>query len=513
MTVDATSPSSKRRLRLLISAPVEVQLVLPIPRFDCAMLARRRALRWESWHTGALWFAALIALVGASGGCASGDKRATDDRRFPPTPSFTRDHAYKLDELIAVSVHRNASLDVARYEAEAAQGLVDQVKSLWLPQLRFDFAAIGYSNDLSYQANAFHLASLNVPMTGTYNFVNSLAFSQILSTGGKRTSGLKQAKMYAEIKRLEVLRQQDAVAFDVANYYHLVCLTNEVDGLLDDAIRRLRVFRQVAENLTRRGSLRSSNLDRLQADYFIAQLEQFQVFVRAGRQQAFEALKHFIGVPRDEPLVLAEVTLPPAVKAGELISAYEEVVQGFADRPEAKQLDLFTEIRNEQVTFAKAAWNPNVVILGTYVDSQGSNNTILGAVDGLIASLIVDVPIYDAGRLGKLREALGMEQASLAFQRQFEELITLEVEVTAIDAQKALANEMKAARARAAAAEHYDATRQAYSRELVPASAVVVAIGLDMLAKIQHAQALFAYHDAQARLKRVTADREAEYGY
>ena len=39
---------------------------------------------------------------------------------------------------MTVSVLRNAGLDVARYEAEAAQGLVDQVKSLWLPQLRFD---------------------------------------------------------------------------------------------------------------------------------------------------------------------------------------------------------------------------------------------------------------------------------------------------------------------------------------------------------------------------------------
>ena len=39
-------------------------------------------------------------------------------------------------------------------------------------------------------------------------------------------------------------------------------------------------------------------------------------------------------------------------------------------------------------------------------------------------------------------------------------------------------------RASKAASEHYDATRQAYSRELVPASAVVTAIALDMIAKI-----------------------------
>lgn len=454
-----------------------------------------------------------MATLGVLCGCASVAKNHPTASQFPPASVFASDHPYTLDDLVTVSIHRNASLDVARFEAEAAQGLVDQVKALWLPQLRFNFAALAYSNDLSYEARAFNLATLNVPITGSYNFVNSLSFAQILATGGKRTSGLKQVKMFAEIKRLEVLRQQDAVAFDVANYYHLICLAHEIDAVLEDAIRRLRVFRQVADNLTKRGSLRSSNLDRLQADYFIAQVEQFRVLAQAGRQQAYEAVRHFVGVPRDEPLLLKETTLPPALTAPELISAYETVMQGFAERPETKQLDLFAEIRKEQVTFAKAAWNPNVVILGTYVDSQGNNNTILGVIDGLIASLIVDLPIYDAGRLGKLREALGMEQASLAFQKQFEDLITLEIEVTAIDAQKALANELKAARARAAAAEHYDATRQAYSRELVPASAVVIAVGLDMLARIQHLQTLYAYHDSKARLKRVTADREAQFGY
>jgi len=455
----------------------------------------------------------LVLCLGMGSGCAAPGKREPPARQLPPATVYPADHRYALDDLIELSIHRNASLDVARYEAEAAQGLVDQVKALWLPQLRFDFSALAYNNDLNYEAHPFNLATLNVPITGPYNFVSSLAFGQIISTGGKRTSGLKQAKMYAEIKRLDVFRQQDAVAFDVANFYHLVCLTSDVDAVLEDAVRRLRVFRQVSDNLTQRGSLRSSNLDRLQADYFISQLEQFRLFAQAGRQQAYEALKTFVGVARDDPLPLKLASLPPALTASELISAYETVVEGFPERPEAKQLDLFAGIRAEQVTFAKAAWHPNVVVLGTMVGTHGPGNTILGAIDGLVASLIVDIPIYDAGQLGKLREALGLEQASLAFQRQFEELITLEIEVTAIDAQKALATELKAARARAAAAEHYDATRQAYSRELIPASAVVTAVALDMLAKVQHLQSLYAYHDARARLKRVTADREAQYGY
>ena len=42
---------------------------------------------------------------------------------------------------------------------------------------------------------------------------------------------------------------------------------------------------------------------------------------------------------------------------------------------------------------------------------------------------------------------------------------------------------------------------------------VAIALGIDAVVKIQHLFALFSYHNGQARLKRVTADREKAFGY
>lgn len=444
-------------------------------------------------------------------GCAADQQ--TDVVQFPPAPSYTPDHQYTLDELIELSVYRNASLDVARYKAEAAQGLVDQVKALWLPVMRHEFAAVAYANDLNYKTRALDLVSVNIPLTGAYNIVNSLLYAQILSTGGKRTSGLKQAKMFAAIKKLDVWRQQDLVVFSVATFYHLVCLTNEIDAVLEETARRIRVFRQVAENLSQRGSFRANNLNYLQADFVVLELEQLRLAIRAGRHQAYEALKHFVGVGRDEPLMLHSVRLPPPLTFSDVKSVYASIVKGFSGRPELRQVNLFARIREEQVRFAKAAWAPNIAFLGTYTDIQGNKHTILEQVDGLIASVIVDIPLYNPARRGLLRQALGLEQATLAFQRQVEELITLEIEVIAIDSQKTLATLFKAARAKKVGAEQYQASRQALSRDLIPANEVITAIVIDTFAKIQYLQALFAYHNARAQLKRVTADRETQYGY
>ena len=122
----------------------------------------------------AAWVACAPLLLG----CAAAPK-APPTPQFPPTPIYPPDHRYTLDELIELSVHRNASLDVARYEAEAIQGLVDQVKSLFLPFVRYDFAFIGYSNDLSYKAKALNLVEVNVPLTGSYNVENSAGFDEL----------------------------------------------------------------------------------------------------------------------------------------------------------------------------------------------------------------------------------------------------------------------------------------------------------------------------------------------
>jgi outer membrane protein TolC len=313
--------------------------------------------------------------------------------------------------------------------------------------------------------------------------------------------------------RVDVLRQQDFVACEVATLYQLICLTNDVEHVVDDALRRIRVFRQVAQNLTERGSLRDSRLDGMEADLVVSELEQLQLALRAARQQAYSALKKAVGLQPDEPLLLRQASLPPPVTPLERLSVLAAVIKGFLNRPENREADLLARIGAEQVRFAKAAWAPNIAIFGNEISITGNTNSILNAVDGLIAGIVVDVPIYDPARRGRLRQALGLEHAAAALQREVEQLLTLELEVSAIDAQRALATLAAAQHAAQVAAEHEDAARQGSSRELVPASGVVTAIGLNALVKAGYLQALFSYHHARANLKRALADRETPYGY
>jgi len=80
---------------------------------------------------------AMVLCLCLLSGCAS-TEMSSPPVQFPPAPQYPPDHRYTLDELLELSIHRNASLDVARYEAEAVEGLVDRVKALWLPALRWD---------------------------------------------------------------------------------------------------------------------------------------------------------------------------------------------------------------------------------------------------------------------------------------------------------------------------------------------------------------------------------------
>lgn len=458
--------------------------------------------------------ACQVGLLGLGAAWLTGCAAPLRGTYLPPGPQYAADHTFSLDELVELSIYRNASLDVGRYEAAAAAGLVDEVKALWLPALRYDFAATAYDNDLNYAMRGYHsIIKLDVPLTGAFNITNGMTFTQIVATSGKRISGLKQAKMYAELKRLDVLRLQDALACDVATYFQLVCLTNDIDGVLDDTLRRVRVLGQVARGLNQQGTLRGTNLEAIQSDLFISMLEELQIAIRAGRQQAYAALKQAVGLNPADPLLLASASLPELVTPAERWSVMQAVAAGFLARPETREVDLFARIRAEQVTFAKAAYGPNIVAGGSYLNVAGNHHTIASAIDGLIAGVLIDLPIYDPSRMARLRQALAMERAAAAFQKQVEQLITLEINVTALDAHKALAMVAAAERAQAQADEHFEATRQAYSRELVPASNLVIALGIDAVAKVNTLTSVFNYHNARARLRRVTADREMKYGY
>ena len=281
--------------------------------------------------------------------------------------------------------------------------------------------------------------------------------------------------------------------------------------MLEDTLRRVRVFREVSWNLNQRGSLKATLLNTQEADFLIRQIEELRIVAQATRYQTYQAMRTFIGVPREQVLQLETISLPPVLSDQVLLSRSATIARGFLRRPEIRQVDLLADLFREQVTFVKRGYLPNVAFLGTATDTVGNTNSILNAVKGVIGAVVVDVPIYDPAQKGRLRTALGLERASKAIQQQVEDLITLEMDVTRTDVQKTLAMVLKTVQTREVAGEHYRASRQASSRDLALASDVIIAMSLDMFARLEYLQALFSYHCAQARFKRVTADLETMY--
>ena len=89
------------------------------------------------------------------------------------------------------------------------------------------------------------------------------------------------------------------------------------------------------------------------------------------------------------------------------------------------------------------------------MDTQGNHHPILNAVDGLVVSLVLDVPVYDPGNLARLRTALAVEQGAIALQHELEQLLQLETDVTTMELQRAVATLVKAVHSQDIARKHY----------------------------------------------------------
>jgi len=168
--------------------------------------------------------------------------------------------------------------------------------------------------------------------------------------------------------------------------------------------------------LNQRGSLRASDLDYMEADFFILELEQLRIAAQAGRQQAYTALKQFVGIPQMSRS-FSRVHRFPRGHAEGRDQRLGGVAKGFLGRPENQQVDLFKHIRKEQVNFAKAAFARTWCWPRATSIARGTTTPSSKRFRDWWSRPSSCADLRPGAARGAARSP-GLEQASLAFQRQ-----------------------------------------------------------------------------------------------
>ena len=370
---------------------------------------------------------------------------------------------WTLDRAVATALERNPDARVARARIDAAQALVTQAGSAWLPQLSVSgrytdtnspmaaFGAILNERAFNFGLNFNHpgrIDDLNATGTVAYN----------LYSGGRATAGRAAARAGAEAADLELRATRNELAAEVVRAALNLRKAREAAGAVEGGVRAYEAAVAVARARFAAGGLLKADL--LSLEVQLAQTRETLSAARHGAELAARAFRFVLGLePNGEAVELADND--PAL-AGLVLPDTND----FSRRPELAGLGMRVRAAEAMVEAARAGRRPAVNAFASYNYDQGWQLDRHG--DSWLAGLSVDLNVFDGGQTtGKVREAA----AGLVQMKEMLRKATLGVELEVEQARLAHADAVErlavAGQAVEQAEESESLTRARFEKEVL----------------------------------------------
>ena len=330
--------------------------------------------------------------------------------------------AFSLADAIAFAQQHSPRLRSARATIERARGQEQAAFAPFLPEIDLLFQSGATSNNQGPGATGptgFILAS-STP--GTHGYVQTeLQLLWTLYDFGRRAGRHNQAAARERIAKLQLVRADQTVQFDVTAAYLNILLARASRLVQEDAIRQAEATLKDARARLK-GGVADPN-DVLRAEVQLSESQEAFVNAREAESVAIAQLNNVMGRDAALPLRVLEVKLPPPERRPSLAESLEIAA---AERPEIGFARQAVVAAQEGVATAKAAYLPLITVRGS-----------TGRVDGahiltgwqLGAGVHLEVPLYTGGLLdGELHTAEAELAVAVADAQIIQDMISLEVD-------------------------------------------------------------------------------------
>lgn len=394
-----------------------------------------------------------------------------------------------LNDCIRLALKQRVELLSAGHDTQNAADQVRQIKSAVSPSVRFDanysqrnnqFATNfgGVSRGFGDKTVPSGKLTLSVPIhdfDGTPNRID-------------QAKHLEQASIFT----------QDQIRLDLAyevtqNYLDLLQAGRQLT-VVGEAIRVIEEQRRISQDFFEQGLVAKNDV--LAVEVRLAERQQERIRVSNNIDLARAALNRAMGLPPTRATVVADVSAP-----GQKLDDLEKLFQkALSNRPELKAM-------LSQQLAAQAALRAGVADqqpkIGAFTEFNYSGDSTQANHTWLMGSLVMQWPIFDSG-LTKTRQKVRRRQAEDlgSQQKQFQNLVLLEVQRAYLNTREALDRLPVAEKAVAAAAESLRVIRDQYAQGLVSSADVLTEEERLERARQQQHGALYDYHRGIAQLRR-----------
>jgi outer membrane protein len=317
------------------------------------------------------------------------------------TASVLNAEPWTLDRAVAFAYESSPDARVARARAEAAQAILQQAESAWLPQISVSGRYIGtnspmmaFGSILNQRAFSFGMDFNEPGQIDNLNATGTVAYN--IYSGGRASGARNAASAGTMAAEYNLRAARQLLAAEVVKAALSLQKAREAIVAVAAGVKAYEAAVSAAQARFEAGQLLKADL--LSLEVQLAQTRESLSNARHAAMLAERAFRFTLGLdPADEPIELAADD--PALKR---LSAPE--TRDFSARPELLGLDARAEAAEAMVVVARGGRRPSVNAFASYQYDHGWKMN--HGADSWLAGVSVDVNIFDGGQTaGKVREA------------------------------------------------------------------------------------------------------------
>lgn len=407
-----------------------------------------------------------------------------------------------LDKSISFALSQNPSYLATQQGVDAAQAQVRYAAAQFFPT----FDAAGLQN-LDKKVFVLDFPSLipggraqRIPFDFTKTYQFTLNFTLPLFTGGRLTSGYKQAK-YNLLATEEGVRQtSQETVLAVKRSFYTYLLTKELVRVTEEAFSLAEKLLQNVRNMSEVGM--ASRLDLLRAEVRVSNLKPPVIQARNSVSVAELGLKTILGLDLAQPVeIVGELAYKPLE-----VNLQESLTKAMADRPELGQVNYQKKIAGEMEKIARAASLPTLAVSGNYNYWSNLLNFKRNNWESYYSfNLVLSIPIFQGlSTPAQVAQAKAQIRQIEFTEKALINQIKFEVESAILTINQAKESLMSQEKNIEEAKESVRVAELNYTEGLITITDVGSAQVALSEAQVNYLRALYEYEIAQAQLEKAT---------
>jgi len=416
------------------------------------------------------------------------DQTPKQDAAAVQTASTATVTMLTLNDCIDIALRKNPTIAASFFTVDVNRSLVGEARSVYYPQL-----------SASALYDRVQPASSSTSTTSYNQYTGSVSLNQYITDFGRTSSQVEISKYNLESARSNLNATQDTIILSVKQAYYGVLVAKRNRDVEADVIKQMQLHLDQAKAFYAVGT--NARIDVINAEVNLSTAQLSLITAENALKIAWVTLNNAMGTP-DPPAYTIKDDLAFQKYP---ITLEEATARAFENRPDLKSIVAQRQAAEENVSFARSGYYPNLSGNANYYATGETTSSFL---HGWSAGVVLTVPLF-SGFLTQQQVAAAKSNLYVlrANEESLRQQILLEIRQAYLNLLAAEASISTADLASKQAKENLDLANGRYAAGVGSPIEVSDAFALYVTAQANLTSALANYKTSQASIEKAMGVR------